>query len=72
LARFDNYYEGFIEVLERWKTFQQNTITAIFKRITSKERKVALQHEVKLFNVNAHVPNKATLKQVEKCVVGRL
>jgi hypothetical protein len=27
--------------------------------------------KVELFYVNAHVPNKTTLKQVEKCVVGR-
>jgi hypothetical protein len=51
--------------------FQQNIVPIIFKRITSEERKVALQHEVKLLNVNAHVPNKVILKQVEKCVMGR-
>jgi hypothetical protein len=43
------------------KKFQQNTITAIFKRVKSEKREVALQHEVELFNVNAHIPNKSTL-----------
>jgi hypothetical protein len=51
--------------------FQQNTIIAILKIVTSEEKEVALKHEVKLFNVNAHVPNKSILKQVEKCVVCR-
>jgi hypothetical protein len=51
--------------------FQQNTIIAILKRVTSEEKEVALKHEVELLNVNAHVPNKSIFKQVEKCVVGR-
>jgi hypothetical protein len=45
------------------KKFKKNTIIAIFKRVTNEEKEVALQHEVELLNVNAHVPNKSTLSK---------
>jgi hypothetical protein len=33
------------------KKFPKNTIIVIFNKVTSEEKEVALQHEVKLFNV---------------------
>ncbi len=48
----------------------QNTLTSIFKKITSEEKKIALQHEIDLFNAYI-VLNKTILKLVEKRLVGR-
>jgi hypothetical protein len=43
----------------------QNTLTSIFKKITSEEKNIALQHEIDLFNAHI-VLNKTILKLEEK------
>jgi hypothetical protein len=48
----------------------QNTFTSIFKKITSEEREIALQHENDLLNARI-VLDKTILKLVEKQLVGR-
>ncbi len=48
----------------------QNTFSYIFKKITSEERKIALQHEIDLLNARI-VLDITILKPMEKQLVGR-
>ncbi len=48
----------------------QNTFTFIFKKITSEEREITLQHEIDLFNAHI-VLDKTILKPMEKWLVCR-
>ncbi len=48
----------------------QNTLTSIFKKVTSEEKEIALQHEIDLLNA-CIVLNKIILKPVEKKLIGK-
>jgi hypothetical protein len=48
----------------------QNTLTSIFKKITSEEKDIALQHKIHLLNT-CIVLDKTILKPMEKQLVGR-
>jgi hypothetical protein len=49
---------------------RQNTFIFIFKKVISEERKLALKHEIDLFNVRI-ILNKTNLKLKEKWLVSR-
>jgi hypothetical protein len=47
----------------------QNTLTFTFKKVTSEDRKIALQHEINLLNA-CIVLNKTILKLMKKQPIG--